>query len=233
MTAGCLVVCLTGILVAVHFFVVPLRAQTGNDSPNRPSSQTEQFENAAETATASLMPFPLRRKRIIERASPLGFCLCLFSCSVLGRKWVQSRIHFAECIRAGRIQTLIVFGEDVTRKGIPAELLAKLDLLIVSDILPNETTRLAHFLLPGCAHAEKRGTFTNTKGRVQRFMKAVEPPRGARPEWEFLHELVFNATGQDGFVSIEGLFNQMAGEVPAFNGLTWGALKDAGVTVPV
>ncbi len=62
---------------------------------------------------------------------------------------------------------------------------------IVSDILPNETTRLAHYLLPGCAHAEKRGTFTNTKGRVQKFMKAVEPRGEARPEWEFLHELVF------------------------------------------
>ena len=82
--------------------------------------------------------------------------------------------------------------------------------------------------LPGCAHAEKRGTFTNTKGRVQKFMKAVEPPGDARPEWEFLHELVFNVTGQNGFVSIEGLFNQMAKEVPAFNGLTWAGLGDTG-----
>ena len=99
----------------------------------------------------------------------------------------------AEGIRSGRIKTLIVFGEDVTRHGMGADLLGKLETLIVSDILPNETTRLAHYLLPGCAHAEKRGTFTNTKGRVQKFMKAVEPPGDARPEWEFLHELVFNA----------------------------------------
>ena len=103
----------------------------------------------------------------------------------------------------------------------------------MSDILPGETTRLAHYLLPGCAHAEKRGTFTNTKGRVQKFMKAVEPPGDARPEWEFLRELVFQVAGLDGFVSIEGLFNQMAGEVPAFNGLTWAALGDTGVTVPL
>ena len=40
-------------------------------------------------------------------------------------------------------------------------------------------------------------------------------------------------TGQDGFVSIEGLFNQMAAEVPAFNGLTWAGLGDAGVTVRI
>ena len=110
---------------------------------------------------------------------------------------------------------------------------AKLETLIVSDILPNPTTRLAHYLLPGCAHAEKRGTFTNTKGRVQEFMKAVEPRGDARPEWEFLHELLFQVTGQDGYVSIEGLFNQMAKEVPAFNGLTWATLGDMGVTAPI
>jgi NADH-quinone oxidoreductase subunit G len=137
----------------------------------------------------------------------------------------------ADGIRAGKIKTLIVFGEDVSKHGIGADLLGKLDLLVVSDILPNETTRQAHYLLPGCAHAEKRGTFTNAKGRVQRFMKAIEPRGDARPEWEFLHELVFNVTGRNGFVSIEGLFNQMAAEVPAFSGLTWASLGDTGKTV--
>src|SRR5438876_8161733 len=123
-------------------------------------------------------------------------------------------------IRNGAIKTLIVFGEDVTKHGMIDDLLGKLELLVVSDILPNPTTELAHYLLPGCAHAEKRGTFTNVKGRVQKFMKAVEPRGDARPEWEFLHELVFNVSGQNGFVTIEGLLNWMAKEVPAFNGLT-------------
>ena len=137
----------------------------------------------------------------------------------------------AEGVRSGRIKTLIVLGEDVTRHGIDAALLGKLETLIVSDILPNETTRLAHYLLPGCAHAEKRGTFTNCKGRVQKFMKAVEPPGEARPEWEFLRELVRQVTGWEGPATIEGLFNQMAREVPAFHGLTWAGLGDTGVTV--
>ncbi|MGA2864635.1 MAG: molybdopterin-dependent oxidoreductase [Verrucomicrobiota bacterium] len=141
--------------------------------------------------------------------------------------------RISEGIRRGRIKTLIVFGEDVTRHGLGADLLGKLETLIVSDILPNRTTELAHYLLPGCAHAEKRGTFTNTKGRVQKFTQAVEPPGDARPEWEFLHELLFNVTAQDGCVSLEGLFNQMAREVPGFNGLTWAMLGDTGVTVKV
>jgi NADH-quinone oxidoreductase subunit G len=139
----------------------------------------------------------------------------------------------ADGIRHGTIKTLMVFGEDVTRHGLDAELLGRLDTLIVSDILPNETTRRAHYLLPGCAHAEKRGTFTNSKGRVQQFMKAIEPKGEARPEWEFLHELVFNVTGQNGYVTIEALFNQMAHEVPAFKELTWAGLGDTGVTVPI
>jgi NADH-quinone oxidoreductase subunit G len=139
----------------------------------------------------------------------------------------------AEGIRSGGIKTLIVFGEDVTKYGIGADLLGKLETLIVSDILPNRTTELAHFLLPGCAHAEKRGSFTNGKGRVQKFMKAVEPRGDARPEWEFLHELIYNVTGQNGFASIEGLFNQMAREIPAFDGLSWAGLGDVGVTIQI
>jgi NADH-quinone oxidoreductase subunit G len=141
--------------------------------------------------------------------------------------------QIAQGIKTGKIKTLIVFGEDVTAHGISADLLAQLDTLIVSDILPTVTTKLAHYLLPGAAHVEKRGSFTNTKGRVQKFMKAVEAPGDARAEWEFLHDLVHNVTGQNGFVTIEGLFNQMAKEVPAFAGLTWAALGDTGVTVSI
>jgi NADH-quinone oxidoreductase subunit G len=141
--------------------------------------------------------------------------------------------RIADGIRRGAIKTLLVFGEDVTRHGLSSDLLKQLDTLIVSDILPNLTTASAHFLLPGCAHAEKQGSFTNVKGRVQRFRKAVEPRGDARPEWEFLHDLVFDVTGRNGFATIEGLFNQMAQATPAFQGLTWAGLGDTGATVPL
>jgi NADH-quinone oxidoreductase subunit G len=156
-------------------------------------------------------------------------------------------------IESGAIKTLIVFGENIVKRAvkpevlgekdttteiveehpITAELLGKLDTLIVSDILPNEMTKLAHYVLPGCAHAEKRGTFTNTEGRAQKFMQAIQPPGDARPEWDFLHDLVYNVTGRNGFLTIEGLFNEMAKDVPAFHGLTWAGLGDAGVVVKI
>jgi len=143
--------------------------------------------------------------------------------------------RIAEGIESDEITTLIVFGEDVTKHGIGPKLLRKLKLLVVSDILPNATTERAHYLLPGCAHAEKRGSFTNVKGRVQKFMQALQPPNDARPEWEFLHELVTNVSGRSGFSTIEGLFNQMAQDVPAFAKakLTWSDLGDNGVTVKI
>ena len=152
---------------------------------------------------------------------------------IAGNPMGSNLSKIADGIQNGKIKTLIVFCEDVTKHGISADLLGKLDTLIVSDILPNETTKLTHYVLPGCAHAEKRGTFTNVNGRVQKFMKAVEPPGDARPEWEFLRDFVCSVTGQDGFLTIEGLFNAMAKDVPAFNGLTWSSLGDTGVTVKI
>ncbi|MED5454536.1 MAG: NADH-quinone oxidoreductase subunit L, partial [Verrucomicrobiota bacterium] len=73
----------------------------------------------------------------------------------------------------------------------------------------------------------------NVKGRVQKFMKALDPPGDALPEWEFLHELAHNVTGLDGFKTIEGLFDKMAREVKAFKEaeLTWAKLGDQGVDV--
>jgi predicted molibdopterin-dependent oxidoreductase YjgC len=73
----------------------------------------------------------------------------------------------------------------------------------------------------------------NVKGRVQRFVQAIEPPGEARPEWEFLAELVSGVTGDAVPLNIEGLFNRMAREVPGFQGLSWAALGDSGVTIPV
>ncbi|HYE30195.1 MAG TPA: molybdopterin-dependent oxidoreductase [Methylomirabilota bacterium] len=139
----------------------------------------------------------------------------------------------ADGIRNGKIKALFVYNEDLTKSGISAELLRKLDLLVVSDILPSATTELAHYLLPGASHLEKRGTFTNVKGRVQKFFKALEPKGSARPEWEFLHDIVFNVTGKDGYSTIEGLFNQMAAQTPAFAGVTWASLGDNGVSIQI
>jgi len=138
-----------------------------------------------------------------------------------------------ERVRKGQIRALLVFGEELTRHGFEPELLERLDFLVVCDVLPNATTERAHYLLPGCAPAEKMGTFTNVRGRVQRFQPAIPPPGEARPEWEVLAEWVSALTGEQLPGHLPGLFDRMASEVPAFRGLSWSELGDCGATVPV
>jgi NADH-quinone oxidoreductase subunit G len=134
----------------------------------------------------------------------------------------------ASAIAEGRVRGLVVFGEDVTAHGIGGDLLRKLELLVVSDVLPNATTGSAHYLLPGCAAPEKRGSFVNVKGHLQRFQKAIEPPGDARPEWEFLLGLVGPVTSRKFPETLEGLFNLMTRETPAFKGVSWAELGDQG-----
>lgn len=149
---------------------------------------------------------------------------------VAGAVLGASLAKIKEGIVRGTIQNLIVLGEDVVEAGIPEEALAKLGLFVVFDLLPNRTTELAQYLLPGCAHLEKRGTFTNGHGRVQKFMKAVEAPGESRPEWEVLAELLRLVGGEHVPATIEALFNQMARETPAFAGLAWAGLGDTGAS---
>ena len=155
---------------------------------------------------------------------------------LLGLCYSEKGIRLAEIangIRQGAIRNLIVFGEDVARHGIDLALLQKLEFLLVSDILPSTTTRKAGYLLPGCAHAEKRGTFINARGRLQRFLPAVEPPGEARPEAEFLVTILEGVTGRKLPRSPEGLFNHMAGRVKALEGISWADIGPLGIDIPV
>lgn len=66
---------------------------------------------------------------------------------------------------------------------------AKKDLedkfLIVSDVYPTATTRLADLILPSAMWVEKNGIFGNSERRTQQWFKMVEPPGDARDDvWQ-------------------------------------------------
>jgi NADH-quinone oxidoreductase subunit G len=129
----------------------------------------------------------------------------------------------AEGVRAGKIRGLLVHGEDVTRHGIGADLLAKLELLVVIDVLPNDTTRAAHIVLPGATFAEKRGTFINKNGRIQRLNVAVASPGQAMADWSIFASLI------GGLQTFDEAFSAMVGEITALRGITFSGISDAGV----
>lgn len=57
--------------------------------------------------------------------------------------------------------------------------------LIVSDVYPTATTRLADLVLPSALWVEKNGIFGNSERRTQQWFKMVSPPGDARDDcWQ-------------------------------------------------
>jgi len=143
---------------------------------------------------------------------------------------VGSRIPvIAEAIKAGKIKALIVHGENIATHGIAEDLLAKLDLLVVIDTLPNKVTDIAHYVLPGATFAEKRGTFINAKNRLQRLNIAVPSPGIARPEWQTFAALLNELGADGGYLTIEDVFADMARSLAPLAGLNLSKIGDLGV----
>ncbi|MFC6508502.1 molybdopterin oxidoreductase family protein [Promicromonospora citrea] len=93
----------------------------------------------------------------------------------------------------GGPRALLVHGSNVVVSAPDAsrvvERLRALDLLVVCDVVPSETARLAHVVLPVTQWAEEEGTLTSLEGRVIRRRAAVSPPGEVRSELWVLAEL--------------------------------------------
>jgi len=136
--------------------------------------------------------------------------------------------EMATAVRDGTVKALLCFGEDPRHYGLTEAELARLDLVVCLDILPNTATKLATAVLPGAGFAEKRGSMVNVQGRIQRLNRATQPPGQARDDWEILCDLL-RALGADAPQTLEGVFKEMTATVPAFSGLTLAKLGEQGV----
>lgn len=73
--------------------------------------------------------------------------------------------------------------------------LAKVDFLVVQDILTSELTAMADLVLPGASFAEKTGSVTSPDGRVGYLQRALTPLADARPDSEVFASLLSTLTG--------------------------------------
>jgi NADH-quinone oxidoreductase subunit G len=136
--------------------------------------------------------------------------------------------EMATAVRDGTVKALLCFGEDPRHYGLTEAEMARLDLVVCLDILPNTATKLATAILPGAGFAEKRGSMVNVQGRIQRLNRATQPPGQARDDWEILCDLL-RALGADAPQTLEGVSKEMIATVPAFSGLTLAKLGEQGV----
>jgi predicted molibdopterin-dependent oxidoreductase YjgC len=132
-------------------------------------------------------------------------------------------------IASGKIRALYVIGENPVvsepQSNFVTWMLQKLDLLIVQDIFPNETSRYAHIVLPAAMVGEKDGTFTNAARRVQYTAAGLKPPGEAKADWQILMEMA-NAMGADWqYTSTEDIWEEIRKVAPVFSGITHKRLK--------
>jgi len=138
-----------------------------------------------------------------------------------------------EGVSSGRIKSLIVLQEDlIADAGFKEEDLAKLDHLVATHTHANQSAAKASVLFPGTGFAEKRATYVNVSGRLQRSNQAVIAPGEARDDWEILSALLSKLNKEyQAASSMDGVFNALAAEVLAFNGKTFGSIGDLGVNI--
>ncbi|HEY6191367.1 MAG TPA: molybdopterin-dependent oxidoreductase [Bacteroidota bacterium] len=163
-----------------------------------------------------------------------------------------------EGINAGSIKALYVIDEDLAADPDVAEVLSKLDLLIVHASSVNETTKIADIVLSSSTYAEKHGTIVNFQGHVQRLRPAVATAemdraldgfsmsrldkfgapndrwtkslkREARPTWRILTNVAGALNSRWKFNTAEDVFNEIASTVGAFKGMTYAKIGSRGM----
>ena len=128
---------------------------------------------------------------------------------------------------------LIVADEELA--GMDASDVAKASaIIVVGTTLPAWARHAAAVVLPITNFVEEEGTFTNLRGRVQRFFQAKAAPGFARPSWSVLVDLVTalgdgrtrnGASGTAASFSLASeVFAALASARPEFAGMSYDAL---------
>jgi NADH-quinone oxidoreductase subunit G len=104
-------------------------------------------------------------------------------------------------------------------------------VIVIGTTLPAWARHAANVVLPIANCAEEEGTFTNLRGRVQRYLQAKAAPGIARPSYFVLGDLLAAAGEGSGFWTAGQTFDALAAEVPAFAGLNYDGLGLRGAMV--
>ncbi len=124
---------------------------------------------------------------------------------------------------------LVVADEDL--EGVSADSILKASaVIVIGTAIPKGIEKPA-VVLPIANFAEEEGTFTNLRGRVQRFMQAKAAPGLARPSWLVLGDLLGAMGAQVQFFLPSDVFANIAATKPEFAGLSYDTIGMRGLPV--
>ena len=123
----------------------------------------------------------------------------------------------------GASDVLIIADDDL--EGLDASRLRQGGgVLVIGTVLPESVRTLANVVLPTTNFAEEEGTFTNLRGRVQRYLQAKAAPGSARPGYMVLSELLRTMGDSGRYYLASDAFAALAAARPEFKGMSYDAL---------
>jgi NADH-quinone oxidoreductase subunit G len=108
--------------------------------------------------------------------------------------------------------------------GLDAAAFGTVSMVIVLGTASPKGLPASAIRLPIANFAEEEGTFTNLRGRVQRFLQAKAAPGLARPGWSVVADLVSTLGGKGDFLTAEAVFAALAESEPPFAGMSYDSL---------
>jgi NADH-quinone oxidoreductase subunit G len=94
-------------------------------------------------------------------------------------------------------------------------------VIVIGTTLPTWAASRTSVVLPIANMAEEEGTFTNLRGRVQRFTQAKSPPGFARQSWWVLADLLSAVGEPASFFLASDVFAALAKDVAPFAGMSY------------
>jgi NADH-quinone oxidoreductase subunit G len=125
---------------------------------------------------------------------------------------------------------LVVADEELDGVDNP-DISAASAVIVVGTSLPKWAAGKTAVVLPIANMAEEDGTFTNLRGRVQRFMQAKAAPGIARPSWWVLGDLLSAAGEKANYFLASDVFAALAADVAPFTGMSYDTLGLKGRTI--
>ena len=138
---------------------------------------------------------------------------------------------------AGDLKAMYIFGEDVAQTDPDTThvvaALENLEFIVCQEIFENETTKYADVILPASAFLEKDGTFTNAERRFQRVTAAIDPPGGARTDFDIITTVSRMLGHEMGWQTPWDALDEIARLTPAYAGVSRDRLGRRGLQWPV
>ena len=134
-------------------------------------------------------------------------------------------------IHEGKLKSMYIEGEDTITSDSNvndlAEAFAKLDFLVVQDILFSETCHFADLVLPAAPSLEKEGTFVSTERRIQRFYQVFEPLGESKPDWQIIQLIAQKLGGAGGwnYTHPSEVMDEVASLTPTLAGVSYDRLE--------